>query len=99
MFLCCRRAGDRWRPHHHLPRVLRLQRSARGRLPQCSNLPDQHPQVLTHTIFLLELSSHNPTPALLLTHSAEWTLMTNLVQDLYLTSQTLQHYRSTLNMT
>lgn len=45
VFLCRRRQRERWRPHHHLPRVLRLQRSARGRLPQCGYLPDQHPQV------------------------------------------------------
>lgn len=45
LFLCTRRARERWRPHHHLPRVLRLQRSARGRLPQRGHLPDKHPQV------------------------------------------------------
>lgn len=58
VFLCFRGARERWRPHHHLPRVLRLQRSARGRLPQCSHLPDQHPQVhmpLTH----IKLHSHS----------------------------------------
>lgn len=55
VLMCCRRARERWRPHHHLPRVLRLQRSARGRLPQCCYLPDQHPQVhtLSHTKKLL----------------------------------------------
>lgn len=49
VFVCRRRTRERWRPHHHLPRVLRLQWSARGRLPQRRYLPDQHPQVHTHT--------------------------------------------------
>lgn len=45
VFLCDRRQRERWCPHHHLPRVLGLQRSARGGLPECGDLPDQYPQV------------------------------------------------------
>lgn len=43
--LFSRRPRKGRRPHHHLPRVLILQRSARRRLPQRGHLPDQHPQV------------------------------------------------------